>query len=133
MVDERHVGRGGDVADGVLGLLLRAHEQDGAAAVRERARELLRLRQEGGGLEQIDDVDAAALAEYEAAHLGVPAARLVTEVDAGLQQLRDAYVGHGLLPLFYSFVFRVDGADPETLTGVLVPGRAANRDHTGRD
>ena len=42
--------------------------------------QLLRLR-------EVDDVDAAALAEDEAAHLGIPAARLVAEVDAGLQQL----------------------------------------------
>ena len=35
-------------------------------------------------------MDAAALAEDEAAHLGIPAARLVAEVDAGLQQLLDA-------------------------------------------
>ena len=49
-----------------------------------------------GGLEQIDDVDAAALAMDEAAHLGVPAARLVTEVNAGLQQFRDAYLCHGV-------------------------------------
>ena len=34
----------------------------------------------------------------EAAHLGVPAARLVAEVNAGLQQLRDSYVSHGLTP-----------------------------------
>ena len=50
-------------------------------------------------LEQVDDVDAAALAEDEAAHLRVPAARLVAEVDAGLQQLRDAYLSHDVLPL----------------------------------
>ena len=52
-----------------------------------------------GGVEQalrllkVDDVDPAALAEYEAAHLGVPAARLVAEMDAGLQQLPDANFG----------------------------------------
>ena len=45
------------------------------------------------GLLQVDDVDPAALAEDEAAHLGVPAARLVAEVDAGLQQLLDADLG----------------------------------------
>jgi hypothetical protein len=30
----------------------------------------------------------------EAAHLGIPAARLVAEMDAGLQQLLDSYLGH---------------------------------------
>ena len=49
----------------------------------------------------------------EAAHLGVPAARLVAEMNAGLQQLRDAYVGHGLLPCLYAIGVRADGADPE--------------------
>ena len=34
----------------------------------------------------------------EPAHLRVPAARLVAEVHAGLQQLSDAYLSHGLLP-----------------------------------
>src|SRR4029079_15376412 len=36
---------------------------------------------------QVDDVDAAALVEDEALHLRVPAARLVAEVNPGLQQL----------------------------------------------
>ncbi len=98
MVDEGHVGRFGNVLDRVASLLLGADEQHGAAAMGERARELLRLHERRGGLQQIDDVDAAALAMNEAAHLGVPAARLMAEVDAGLQQLRDAYVSHGLLP-----------------------------------
>ena len=59
------------------------------------ASELLRLLEQRLGLEQVDDVDAAALAVDEAAHLGVPAARLVAEVHSGLQQLPDADVGHG--------------------------------------
>ena len=50
------------------------------------------------GLQQVDDVDAGALAEDEAAHLRVPAARLVAEVDAGLQQLLDADLSHGGAP-----------------------------------
>ena len=57
------------------------------------AGELLRVVQQPLGLLQVDDVDAAALAEDEAAHLGVPAARLVAEVNPGLQQLLDAYLG----------------------------------------
>src|SRR5829696_6850682 len=45
-------------------------------------------------------MDPAALAEYEAAHLGIPAARLVAEVDAGLQQLPDAdFGGQRVAPL----------------------------------
>ena len=96
VVDVRHAGGRGDVADDVLGLLLGADEQHHPAAVGEGAGELARLFQQDGGLEQIDDVDAAALAMDEAAHLGVPAARLVTEVNAGLQQFRDAYLCHGV-------------------------------------
>ena len=58
----------------------------------------LRLREQRLGLEQVDDVDAAALAVDEAAHLRVPAARLVAEVHAGLQQLSDSYLSHGGAP-----------------------------------
>jgi hypothetical protein len=39
-------------------------------------------------------VDPAALAEYEPAHLRVPAARLVAEVHSGLQQLAYSYLSH---------------------------------------
>src|SRR5205807_10484284 len=46
------------------------------------------------GLEEIDDVDAVALTEDEAAHLWIPAARLVAEVNAGLQQLLDSDLSH---------------------------------------
>ena len=73
--------------DGVLRLLLRADEEDRAAALREVAREVVRLLEQLGGLGQVDDVDAAALGEDEALHLRVPAAGLVAEVDSGLQEL----------------------------------------------
>ena len=39
---------------------------------------------------QVDDVDAAALAEDVRLHLGVPAARLVAEVDAAREQVLHA-------------------------------------------
>ena len=84
----------GGFLDRVAGLLLGADEQDRAAAPGDVRGELLRLRQQPLGLLQVDDVDAAALAEDEAAHLRVPAACLVAEVDAGLQQLPYAYLGH---------------------------------------
>ncbi len=95
VVDVGHARRLGDVLDGVTGLLLGADEQHGPAAVGELAGELAGLLEQRVGLEQVDDVDAGALIVDETAHLGVPAARLVTEVDAGLQQFRDAYFGHG--------------------------------------
>ncbi len=104
VVDVGHAGGQGDVADDVAGLLLGADEQHGPAAVGEGAGELAGLLEQDGGLEQVDDVDAAALAMDEAAHLGVPAARLVAEMDAGLQQFRDAYLSHGLLPYEYALV-----------------------------
>ena len=97
VIDIRHVGALGDVLDGVARLLLGADEQHGAAAMGEGADELLGLLQERGGLEQVDDVDAVALAIDEAAHLRVPAAGLVAEVNAGLEQLRDTYFSHGLV------------------------------------
>src|SRR3712207_4374363 len=55
--------------------------------------EALRLLDQRLRLEQVDDVDPVALAVDEAAHLRVPAARLVAEVHAGLQQLADAHLG----------------------------------------
>ena len=101
VVDVRHAGALGDLLDGVARLLLRADEEDGAAAAGELGREVLRLREQPLRLQQVDDVDAAALAVDEAAHLRVPAARLMAEVDPGLQQLLDADLGrHVCTPLF---------------------------------
>ena len=79
------------LGDGVLRLLLRADEEHRAAALGEVPREVVRFLEQLLGLGEIDDVDATALAEDEAAHLGVPAARLVAEVDAGLQELPHRY------------------------------------------
>ena len=45
-------------------------------------------------LRQIDDVDAGPLGEDEAAHLRVPASRLVAEVDPGLEQLAHRDLRH---------------------------------------
>ena len=79
-----------DVANGVTGLLLGADEQDGPTAVGDVAREGLRRGEQTLRLEEIDDVDALALAVDEPAHLGVPATRLMAEMDSGLQQLADS-------------------------------------------
>jgi len=95
VVDVRHAGLLGRVLDRVAGLLLRADEQHDAALVRDVRGELLRLAQQLLGLEQVDDVDAAVLAVDEATHLRIPAAGLVAEVHAGLQQLSDPDLGHG--------------------------------------
>src|SRR5439155_16602060 len=55
------------------------------------------------GLLEIDDVDAAALAEDEPLHLRVPAARLVAEVHSGFQKLSHADDCHGLSPFLLVF------------------------------
>ena len=95
MVDEGHAGRLRRLLDGVAGLLLGPYEEDGAAAMGDLGHELLSLPQQALGLQEVDDVDPGALAPDEAAHLRVPAARLVTEMDSGLQQLSDAdFSGH---------------------------------------
>ena len=75
------------LGDRVLGLLLGADEEDRAAALGDVPRELVRLLEQLLRLREVDDVDPAALAEDVAAHLGIPATRLVAEVDTGLQQL----------------------------------------------
>ena len=78
------------LGDGVLRLLLRADEEDGASALGDVAHEGVRLLDQVERLLQVDDVDAASLREDVAAHLGVPAARLVAEMDSGLQELAHA-------------------------------------------
>src|SRR4029079_11661561 len=93
VVHVRHARLLGGVLDRVAGLLLGPDEEDAPPAVGELGGELLRVGEQLLGLEQVDEVDAAALAEDEAAHLGVPAARLVAEMDAGLQQLLDPDLG----------------------------------------
>ena len=85
--DVRHADTRRVLRDGVLRLLLRADEEDRPAALGDVARELVRLLEQLLRLREVDDVDPAALAEDVAAHLGIPATRLVAEVDAGLQQL----------------------------------------------
>src|SRR5690606_2684557 len=64
----------------------------------------------GERLLQVDDVDAASLGEDEALHLGVPAAGLVPEVDAPVEQLANCYYGHGRAP----------SAHPRNQAGVLI-------------
>src|SRR6185295_19659061 len=49
-------------------------------------------------LQQVDDVDPVHLAEDEAAHVRVPAARLMAEVDSGLEQLFEFCLWHSISP-----------------------------------
>ena len=95
VVDVGHADPAGVLGDRVLGLLLGAHEQHRAVALADVADVVERLVQKRHRLLEVDDVDAAALAEDEAAHLGVPASRLVAEVDSGLEQLSHCDRWHG--------------------------------------
>ena len=101
VVDVRHPSALGSVLDGVAGLLLGADEQHDPAAVRDLRDEVLCLTQQRLGPQEVDYVDPIALAVDVAAHLGVPAARLMPEVNSGLQQLLDPDRGrgHGATPL----------------------------------
>jgi len=95
VVDVGHAGRLGDFLDRVAGLLLGADEEDRPTAVGDGAGEELGLVEELLRLEEVDQIDAGPLAMDEAAHLWIPAARLVAEVNAGLQQLLDSDLSHG--------------------------------------
>src|SRR5439155_26882698 len=81
MVHVRHADALRLLLDRVLGLLLRADEEHRPASLGEIARERGRLFEKLERLLEIDDVDPAALAEDEAAHLGIPAAGLVAGMD----------------------------------------------------
>ena len=81
-----HVAAQSLVLDGLLCLLLGAHEQQALAGLAELTHEVVSLLQLLHGLLQVDDVDPVALSVNVGSHLGVPAAGLVAEVYAGLQQ-----------------------------------------------
>ena len=84
--------------DGLLGLLLGADEQDALALHGDVAHEVVGFVDLADGLLQVDDVDAVALGEDVLSHLGVPAAGLVAEVNAGLQQLLHGDDCHFVFP-----------------------------------
>ena len=99
LVDVGHLAAVGPFLDRVAGLLLGADEEHRAAAAGELAGEAARVLQQRLGLQQVDDVDPVQLAEDEAAHVRVPATRLVAEVDSGLEQLFEACLWHGEVSL----------------------------------
>ena len=72
---------------GFLGLLLRANEQDGLAIGGELLHKLIGVVETRDGLLQVDDMDAIAVHKDEWLHFGVPAARLMPEVNARLEKL----------------------------------------------
>ena len=126
--DVRHPDAAGLLRDGVLRLLLRADEEDRAAALGQVAREVVRLLQQLGGLGQVDDVDAAALGEDEALHLRVPATGLVTEVDAGLQEVTHRYDCQGNGPFHGCFAEQPAGRGRNRLPESGTPTRPGRRD-----
>ncbi len=89
-----HLAAIGPFLNRVAGLLLGADEQHGSAAAGQLAGEAPGVLKQRLGLKQIDDVDPIQLAEDEAAHIGIPTAGLVAEVNSGLQQLLKACLWH---------------------------------------
>src|SRR4029079_18709887 len=100
-VHVRHAATLGLRSDGLLGLLLRADEQDRAAVGHGLAHEPVGRVDPLQALLEIDDVDPVALTEDEPPHLRVPAPGLVTEVDSGLQQLLHADNSHATAPFLW--------------------------------
>ena len=93
-------------ADRLGSLLLGADEQQGAAVCGQVTHEVVRFHKLLDGLLQVDDVDAVSLREDVLLHLGVPASGVVSEMDAGFQQLLDGYDRH----FMSSFGFSTTGA-----------------------
>ena len=88
--------------DGILSLLLGADKQDVAAISGGVTDEIVGLLQLLNGLLQVDDVDTVTLGVDVGGHFGVPAAGLMTEMHAGLQQLLHRYDSHfDILLLFF--------------------------------
>ena len=112
--------------DGLLGLLLGADEQDALALQRDVAHEHISFVDLANGLLQVDDVDAVALGEDVLGHLRVPAAGLVAEVNAGLQQLLHGNDCHSGFP---SLFFPPPASTPRGTMRALPPtvNRRANR------
>jgi len=85
LVDEGHAAALGFQCDDLARLALGADHQDGAAARRQLADELHRVLEERLRLLEVDDVDLVAMAVDVRGHLGIPEARLVSEMDTGFQ------------------------------------------------
>ena len=117
VVDVGHPDAHGLLGDGLLGLLLRADEEDGATVGDRLLDELVGVVDVGQRLLQVDDVDAVALGHDEALHLRVPASGLVPEVDAALEELAHGDDGHAVVSLSFVPVIHESGG-----IAVLVPG-----------
>src|SRR2546425_214428 len=82
--------------DDVLELLLRANEEHVLTLQDDSAEQLLRGLDLPERLLEVDDVNPRPLGENEPAHLGIPAARLVAEMDTRFQQKLQRRLPHAL-------------------------------------
>ena len=98
LVHIRHADAGGLLGDRFLGLLLGADEENLATPGHGVLDERVRTVDIGQRLLEVDDVDAVALREDEALHLGVPPPSLMPEVDAAFEKLARGDDGHGRFP-----------------------------------
>ena len=96
LVDIGHANASGLLNDGLLGLLLRADEKNLATLGDSLLDEGICLVNVGQRLVQVNDVDAVTLGEDETLHLRVPATRLMSEVDAALEELASGDDGHAV-------------------------------------
>ena len=87
LIDIEHICTQSLLADRLLRLFLRSDEENRLAFLRNAAEKVIRLVHLAHRLLQIDDIDTVALREDVARHLRVPAARLMSEMDACLQKL----------------------------------------------
>ena len=94
LVDIRHSTTICGLANWVLGLLLRSDEEHVAAVGHEVTKEVVGRLDAIQRLVEINDVNAVALTEDEAAHFGVPASGLVAEVRTCLNHLTHADESH---------------------------------------
>jgi len=96
--DEGHAAAFSFAADRFLRLFLGAHEENQSTLAHCVAHDLVGVVDLPHGLLEVDDVDAVALREDERAHLRMPAAGPVAEMDAGFEQLFHRNNGHDYSP-----------------------------------
>src|SRR5947207_2526757 len=114
--------------DRLLGLLLGADEEDALPAPDSVTQEIERIVQAAYGLGEVDDVDPVALGEDVLAHLRVPPAGLVSEMDARLEQLLPGgrcHLGQTPLVLPPLASFPRDRPGQDLAAGTLIEGSAS--------
>ncbi len=98
MVHVEHAAANRLVTDRILSLALGTDKKDVAPLARDLPHKLGSLFEMTQGLLEIHDVDSISLAEDVGLHLGVPAPRLVTEMDSRLEQFFHLNRRHNSLP-----------------------------------